>query len=227
MDCSASRHPETAISPEEAKLIAIVVIAELVLIAAYFGFTAATLTHLRYTVYPFVWINIGLWAVLKTTPPTVQRRHQWLGVIVAAMYFLLLTALAGLIGIHPEHSPHPGDAFGLQIVMGAPGWGPAIVYLAPSFHITFIPYLVIGYLSLAYLVYATVLETAQTAIAGLLGVGSCIGCTFPVVVSFLAGVAGGSSALTTAIYSLSMDISTTVFVVAIVLLYWRPGFGRS
>lgn len=225
MDRSTPPRLETAISPEEAKSIGIVVIAELVLVTAYFEFTVATLTHLRYTVYPFIWINVGVWAVLKTTPPAVKRRYQWLGVIVAAIYFSLLAMLAGLIGVHPGHSPHPHDAFGLRIVMGAPGWGPAIAYIAPSYHLEFIPYLVIGYVSLSYLVYVTVLEAAKTAIAGLLGIGSCIGCTFPVIASLVAGMAGGSSALSTVIYSLSVDVSTGVFVVAIVLLYWRPGNG--
>lgn len=224
MDRSISYRLKTTISPAEARSIGVVVIAELALVAVYFRFTGATLTHLRYAVYPFIWINVGLWAVLKTTPPPVQRRHRWVGVIAAMTYFSLLAIVAGLIGIHPGHSPHPDGAFGLQIVMGAPGWGPAVMYISPSFHCMIIPYLVIGYLSLAYLVYVTVLEATRSAVAGLLGIGSCIGCTFPVAASFVAGVAGGSSALTTAIYGFSMDISTGVFVAAIMLLYWRPGF---
>jgi hypothetical protein len=46
-----------------------------------------------------------------------------------------------------------------------------------------------------------------------------------VIASLVAGVAGGSSALTAAVYALSIDLSTVVFVIAVALLYWRPGFG--
>lgn len=55
MDCSASQHLETPISPEYGTSMGIVVTAELVLMTAYFGLTAATLSNLRHTFCPFVW----------------------------------------------------------------------------------------------------------------------------------------------------------------------------
>ncbi|MFC7007612.1 DUF7546 family protein [Halalkalicoccus salilacus] len=120
----------------------------------------------------------------------------------------------------------PRSERGFRVVMASPGWGPAVAYTASSAYLVVVPYLVIGYGSLAYLVYATVLKAAEAAVSGLLGLASCVGCAFPVIASLVAGLAGGSSALTAAVYAFSIDISTAVFVLAVGLLYWRPGFER-
>ncbi|WP_331236440.1 DUF7546 family protein [Natronorarus salvus] len=214
----------TIVSAREARWIALVLVAELWLLAIYFAFTPAEPTSLRYLLYPFVWINVGLWVILKTAPPTAERRHRAGAAVLALSYFLVLAALSGLVGVHTgqEHQIHAVS--GLYTTMGAPGWGPAVAYVGETVHLSFVPYLVIGYLALAYLVYVTVLDAAGAALSGVLGLATCVGCAVPVVASLVAGVAGGSSALTVAVYSLSIDISTGVFVLAATLLYWRPGY---
>lgn len=199
------------------------VVAELLATVGYFVLSSAEPTNARYVLYPFVWINVGLWAVARTEPIDAASRYRWAAVGVASAYFLVLAAVAGLIGVSfASHSPVDG----FQFAMASPGWGPRIAYVTPAFHVNFVPYRVIGYLSLAYLVYATVLDAANAAVSGVLGLASCLGCSFPVVASLTAGVAGGSSALATVVPALSVDLSTAVFVVTVALLYWRPGFGR-
>jgi len=47
----------------------VVVLLEGFLLLAYFALTTAEpTTEVRYLVYPFVWINAGLWAVRRVTP---------------------------------------------------------------------------------------------------------------------------------------------------------------
>jgi hypothetical protein len=88
------------------------------------------------------------------------------------------------------------------------------------------PARVVGYLALAYLVYATVIDAAGSAVSGVLGLLSCVSCSWPILASLLTGVFGSSSALVAATFDLSYDVSTLVFVVTVALLYWRPfGFG--
>lgn len=220
---TANRTTETG-SLTGRQWIGLVVAAELLLLVAYFGLTPAEPTSIRYALYPFVWINIGLYAVLKASSPTVEGRYRLAGAIIAGGYFLVLAVVSGLIVIPLGQYDGTHAVSGVHVTMGAPGWGPAVAYVGPGFQLTFVPYLVIGYLSLAYLVYLTVAEATGAAISGVLGLVSCVGCTFPVVASLVAGFAGGTSGLTTAVYSLSVDISTAIFVLAIALLYWQPEF---
>ena len=214
-----------SISAREAQWIGAVVALEFWLLGLFFWVSPTEPTSVRYALYPFVWINVGLWVIVKATPPAAASRHRVVAVLVALAYFLVLAALSGLIGLQLDDDHHHGHVVsGLYTTMGAPGWGPAVAYVGETVHLSFVPYLVIGYLALAYLVYVAVLDATRAALSGVLGLASCVGCTLPVVGSLVAGVAGGSSAVTAAVYSLSIDISTVVFVLAAALLYWRPGF---
>ncbi|WP_143423320.1 DUF7546 family protein [Halegenticoccus soli] len=213
-----------AVSLGSRRWIAGVAVVELLGLVGYFGLTSAEVTSLRYVLYPFVWINVGLWAVARTAPPRSSRRYRWVALGVAAGYFLILAFLAGLVGISLGHHGHDhAHVVGFQFAMASPGWGPRIAYAVPGVgHVYFVPYLVIGYLSLAYLVYAAVLDAGRTALGGAFGLASCLGCSFPLVASLATGAAGGAS-LATGIDALSVDLSTAAFVLAVGLLYWRPG----
>jgi len=213
-----------SISAREAQWIGAVVALEFWLLGLFFWVSPAEPTSVRYALYPFVWINVGLWVIVKATPPAAASRHRAVAALVAVTYFLVLAALSGLIGLHVGHDHHGHGFPGVHATLGAPGWGPAVAYVGETLHLSFVPYLVIGYIGLAYLVYVTVLDATGAALSGVLGLASCVGCTLPVVASLVAGVAGGSSAVTAAVYSLSIDISTVVFVLAAALLYWRPGY---
>jgi hypothetical protein len=136
----------------------------------------------------------------------------------------LSAGLAGALSALPLHAGAADP--GLSVTLASPGWGPRVAYVLPGVgHAYFVPYRVVGYLALSYLVYATALETARAALSGVLGLGACLSCSFPVVASLAAGVAGWSSALTAA-YAYSVDVSTAVFLLAVGLLLWRPAGGE-
>jgi len=88
-----------------------------------------------------------------------------------------------------------------------------------------VPYLAICYLAIGYLLYVAVADATAAALSGVFGVFACVGCSFSLVTSLLAGTAGASSAAGTAILSLSLELSTLAFLLAVGFLYWRPGFG--
>jgi len=144
-----------------------------------------------------------------------SRRVRLVAAGLGTAYFLALGLLSGLVG--PELGHTHSHVSGLQVTLAAPGWGPRVAYAGSLFTLNFIPYRVIGYLSLAYLVYATVINAGRGALSGLVGAASCVGCSLPLVESFAIGVAGWTGALTAA-EPYSVDLSTLGFVIAVGLL---------
>lgn len=197
---------------------------ELFALGLYWLVSSAQLTSaggLRYWVYPFVWINVGVWAVLRTDPAPTGTRQRRLAAAVAVGYFVLLGYFGGLFGLA---TPGP-SSFRIAALSIPPGWGPAVLYNGSVVAVTLLPFKAVGYAALAYLVYATVIDAAGSAVTGLLGLLSCVSCTWPILASVVTGVAGSGTALAGAVYAQSYGLSTVVFVVTVGLLYWRP-FGR-
>ena len=64
----------------------------------------------------------------------------------------------------------------------------------------------------------TVIDATGSAAAGLLGLFSCVSCSWPILVSLLSG---GSPFLTAAL-QVSYGVSTLVFLLTAGLLYFRP-----
>jgi hypothetical protein len=200
---------------------ALLVNAELLALLLYLAQPDVTPTAIRYYVYPFVWINVGLWAFVRVTPPSASRRRRLVAGALAVGYFLVLSFVGGLVG------PGLGAmATGLRIAPLPPGSGPALIYGGESLRLVLIPYKLVGYAALASLVYATALDVAGSAVGGVLGLFSCVSCTWPVLASLVGGVAGGSSAVAGVALSSSYGLSTAVFVLTVALLYWRPFGGR-
>ncbi|MDG5778279.1 hypothetical protein VB773_15070 [Haloarculaceae archaeon H-GB2-1] len=203
---------------------ALLVNTELLVLLAYGVLGSTSLRDplaVRYWLYPFVWINVGLWAVLRTRPAPSSTRHRRLAAVLAVGYFGLLAYTGGVVG-------HAHQATGLRISWWAlpPGWGPAVLYNGMGLSLNILPYKVFGYGALAYLVYATVLDAVGSAVTGLLGLLSCVSCTWPVLASLVTGVVGSGTAIAGAVYAQSYGLSTVVFVVTVALLYWRP-FGKN
>lgn len=171
----------------------------------------------RQVVYPFVWINVGLWAIWRTTPAETTTRRRYLAGGLAAGYFLLLAYAGGLVGPATGFPVAPGLAWGTP-----PGFSPALLYDGGLLKVTLLPYKVVGYLALAYLVYATVIDAAGSAITGVLGLFSCISCTWPLIAAVVTGTLGGGAAIANAVYAGGYDLSMAVFLVTVALLYWRP-----
>jgi hypothetical protein len=198
---------------------------ELLLLASYAVLSDTRLVGplaVRYWLFPLVWINVGLWAIVRTQPAPSAPRQRRIAGAIAVGYFGVLAYFGGVVGLAstPEIST-------LRVVLLdlPPGWGPAVLYDGTLVGVTLMPYKLVGYVALAYLVYATVLDAAGSAIGGLLGLLSCVSCTWPVLATLVTGVVGSGTAIASAAYGQTYGLSTFVFVVTVGLLYWRP-FGR-
>ncbi|RXK49209.1 DUF7546 family protein [Halorientalis pallida] len=207
-------------------LIALLIVnSEVLLLGVYWLVSPSELTSLssiRYWLYPFVWINVGLWAILKTTPSPSPSRDRWLAGGIAVAYFAVLAYAGGLVG---PASSMAGRSLRVTVLALPPGWAPTLIYNGDVLSAALFPFKLVGYVALAYLVYATVLDAAGSAVTGLLGLLSCVSCSWPVLASLATGLLGSGSALAGAVYTQSYGLSTLVFVVTVGLLYWRP-FGR-
>ena len=188
--------------------------------------SVVSLAGLRLWVYPFVWINVGLWAVVRTFPAArgATTRQRVLASALAAGYFGVLAYTGGLVG----HGT-PDGAGVVRVVWGTvpPGWAPTLTYAGDFFRATLIPFKLVGYLVLAYLVYATILDAARSAVTGVLGLLSCVSCSWPVLASLASGVAGSGTGIAAAVATGSYGLSTLVFVLTVALLVWRPFGSRE
>lgn len=182
---------------------------EAVAVAAYLLVVDPQILAPRYLVYPFVWVNVALVAVLRAAPAGGSRRARAVGAGVALAYLAALSVTAGVVA----ESTAPA---GVRVVWALPpGWGPALLVHGTALRAALVPYEVIGYGALGYLVYATVVE-ARTVVGGVVGLASCVGCTLPVAASVVGALVGGTVALGTT--SWAYDLSTLAYVVAVALL---------
>lgn len=188
--------------------------AQAFVLGAYLLGVETAVTAPRYLLYPFVWINVGMWAVIHAEPEPGSGRHRLAAAGVATTYLLAMLVVAGFLGTGNEAMT------GWRFVSAPPGWGPMIAYQSPLVRLYLVPFQVIGYASLAYLLYCAMLRASRDALPGALGLVSCVGCTWSVVAPLLAGSLGGVSAIGATVYSLSYDLTTVVFLVTVALLYW-------
>jgi hypothetical protein len=219
VETTSARASNLSALPEVRWLVVLVAVESLAVVG-YFSLTSSTVTGVRYLVYPFVWINVGVLAVVTTPSPSGDRRMRLLAAAASALYFLALAGLSGLLAVELGSHSHAAVR-GLQLTMSVPGWGPRVGYAGSLVTATFVPYRVVGYLALSYLVYATLLDAAGRAVSGVLGFASCVSCGLPVVGSLAAGAVGTMGGVAVATYA--VDLSTLVFVGAVGLLALRPG----
>lgn len=215
---------------------------EVVVLWLYLVETTGPVTDPLRLVYPFVWINAAALGVWMTEVPSgsaeaehgggegPSTRYRGIAVAVGVGYLLVLAYAGGILGPGYDLVDASVDAVasaspGWYLSSGLPpGYGPAAVYEGSLVTLVLVPYKLVGYLALAYLVYATVIDAAGAAITGVLGLLSCVSCSWPVLAALVSGVAGSGSALATAAYGESLALSTVVFVVTVGLLAWRPRF---
>ena len=173
--------------------------------------------------FPFVWINVAIAAIAWTEigPATTRQRAAAIGIGVG--YFVVLSYFGGLFGPGSATTPNYVE---IVFARHPPGWDPMLLASTPSIRLSLVFYKLVGYVALAYLVYATVIDAAGSAIGGIVGLFSCVSCSWPIIGSVLTGVFGGGSAIAAAANSWTYFLSTVIFVLTVALLYWRPGFDR-
>jgi hypothetical protein len=202
---------------------AMVINAEFLILAGYYTLaTDVTLRDPLFAVIPFVWINLAGWAVMHTEVPTAPSRKKATAAAVAVGYFGLLAVFGGIV-----NGPSGVTSSYLNVLQLPPGWNPAFFYSGSLFSLVVLPYKLVGFAALSYLVYVTALDAASALAGGVLGLFSCVSCTFPVLAGLVSGLAGGGSAIAGFTYANSYLLSTVVFGVTVVLLTWRPSLVRG
>lgn len=217
-------------SPTVAVVLTVLVGAQVGLLAVYLFSFGVSLRPFH--LYPVIWITIGMWVLWRVRPIAAEPNRRLLAAAVAGGYFLLLAYIGGLFGTGielPGRSAFGGDEaaflYGLDVVTTVPpGYGPALLYAGPYLTLALVPYLLVGYLALAYLVYVTFLDAAGASAPGVLGVFACIGCSWPLLAGLVTGAGGAAGLLAGTMYSFAYPLSTLAFLLAVGLLYWRPGF---
>ena len=202
---------------------AMVINAEFLILVGYYTLaTDVTLRDPLFAVIPFVWINLAGWAVMHTEVPAAPSRKKATAAAVAVGYFGLLAVFGGIV-----NGPSGVTSSYLNVLQLPPGWNPAFFYSGSLFSLVVLPYKLVGFAALSYLVYVTALDAASALAGGVLGLFSCVSCTFPVVAGLASGLAGSGSAIAGFTYANSYLLSTVVFGVTVVLLTWRPSLVRG
>jgi len=174
-------------------------------------------------VYPLIWINAAVWVFARIRPTSSPPRRRLAAAVIGGAYFLVLLALTGHIDVGTafvDRVPYTGLDVRLD---NPPGMSPSIHYIGTYLSVQLIPYYVVGYASLSYLVGVLVLDVSRFALGGVLGLFSCISCTFPIVIGLFGGIVGiSTTGVTAATGALDPAVSTAVFVTTVALLAWRP-----
>lgn len=211
-------------APRTIFLLVAVLYVEVMALTGYWIFSNVTVTDPRFALYGLVWVNVSGWVFYRTRVPDAAAKTKRRAAALAIGYFALLAYTGGLVALGGGHAH---DATGLSVLWLPPGWGPALYVGTDLARFVLMPAKVLGYLALSYLVYATAVEASGSLASGLLGLFSCVSCTWPVFASVAAAVLGGSSFFAAATLSYAYDLSTAVFVLTVLLLSWRPSFGMG
>lgn len=199
---------------------------EALAVLLFWQFARVTPLELGIYVYPFVWLNLGLWALVRTEPPAASRRKRYVAVAAAAAYFLVLAYAGGMVGPPHSHGPGVEHDHGLSLTVRIasipPGWGPVVALEGSFGFVQLMPYQVVGYLALAYLLYVTVLDATTAAVSGVVGLFTCVGCSAPLLLALVSGVGGSAAGVAAVMYDQPYGIATLAFVVTVALLAWRP-----
>ncbi len=202
--------------PMAVVLAGVILLAEALFALAYLATTRPTIARPLFVVLvPFVWLNLALWIFFRIRP-VADGGARWPAVGVAAAYFGLLAVFGGLVG-----SSATGGAGLRVLVTGFPGWVPLLVVDLSRLTVVIVPFKLVGYLALSYLVYVTVVDAAGAVLGSAVGLLSCVSCTFPLIAGLVTTLAGGG-AFAAAVYSNAYLLSTIVYAVTIGLLVWQP-----
>ena len=184
-------------------------VALLTAIATYLRLTDAVITTGRSLSYPVVWIVTSLTAAVWIGLTVRGRPRRWRGIAIGGGYTLVIGWLTGLLGATT-------GGFPLRVHAAPPGWGPIILYDSGLLRLSIVPFKLIAYLALGYVIYALVAAHRGSIRAAAVGVFSCVSCTGPLLVAII-GAVGGTQA-TTAVATAGYDIATVALVATFGLL---------
>ena len=184
-------------------------VALLTAIATYLRLTDPVITTGRSLSYPVVWIVTSLTAAVWIGLTVRGRPRRWRGVAIGGGYTLVIGWLTGLLGATT-------GGFPLRVHAAPPGWGPIILYDSGLLRLSIVPFKLIAYLALGYVIYALVAAHRGSIRAAAVGVFSCVSCTGPLLVAII-GAVGGTQA-TTAVATAGYDIATVALVATFGLL---------
>lgn len=199
-----------------------ILVLQLLVIFLYVRVSASDTSPLT-LLYPVIWITVGLTVLLTTESGTADTQMRRVATGISVGYFGLLAAASGILSLGTSFTGAPGPhGFRVALATVPPGWGPALMYSGSFLNVVLIPFELIGYIALTYLVYVTILDVSGSALTGVIGLFSCVSCTWPILGTVLAGLFGSSSVVITFATNQPYGFSTIVFLTAIALLYWRP-----
>lgn len=205
---------------------ALLVLFELLAVLLFVSQPAITPTDPLIYAYPFVWINVGLWGAAVVSPPDAEPHQRRGARLLVVAYLLVLAYAAGILGPGGVPTGVEGPTT-VRLETVPPGWGPIVALYGPGFDLQLMPYQVVGYAALGYLVYAALLDVATSVAGGALGLLTCVSCSWPVLASLLTGVVGSTAALSAAVYARPYGLATIAYVLTIVVLVWRPRVGGA
>ena len=198
MSVGAVAAPGRLLGSRRVRLWLALLAVEALLLGAYLAVVEPGGVTVRYLLYPFVWIDAGLLAVAAASPMPGSTRHRALGLTIAGGYFLVVMAVPGNVGLGAAGAP-----VDLRIGWYAPGWGPLVAFGSPWLRLFLVPFEVVGYAALSYLVYANVLDLTRGVLPGVLGLATCGGCTVPVLAPVVGLLGGPAAGLTSTAYAWS------------------------
>jgi hypothetical protein len=221
--------------PRASRRSALLVVAGLVgvhlgAIAAYLDAAAVVVRRPRYYLYPVVWITVTAWIALRVRPaPGSASPLAGLG---SAAYLAVVLAISGTVTpsqtaadeIVPTLSVLPmwiighASSTGLVVEWLAPGWGPYVAYRGTLLTVRIVPFQLIGYLGLAYLVFVALTRASRSALFGAGGLVTCVGCVWPALTALSAALGGGG--LLASANQWSYDLSTLVFLATVCTMCW-------
>jgi len=188
---------------------AIVLLVQVTAIFAYLDIQQPTLTSFGPMVYPVVWITAGIVAAVWVGRTVDSRRQRGLGVAVGGVYTVTLLWLSGILSA--------GSGTGTLMVQSTlPGWGPIVHYHGSLAHLSIVPFELIAYLTLGYIVYVLVADSGGSVRAAVLGFGSCVSCTASALLAAAGAV--GSTQLSSVVATAGYDTATVVLLITYGLL---------
>ncbi|WP_227132951.1 DUF7546 family protein [Halorubellus salinus] len=193
-----------------------------VLLLAILGYAVladVAVTKPRYAFYPVVWLVVGAAAVSRAPRAVGSVRRRALAGGVATAYLGLLLWFTGTVYVMPEWM------YSLSVFAdGLPGWAPIVTFMLGPLGGSVVPFVLVGYVALAYLTYVALTRATRGLAAAVLGPVTCVGCVAAGVSGLLA-LAGGTGATVAvagasggALATVAYDAATVVYLVAVTAL---------